>query len=164
MRNYAEVFAGAIIAVIGVYNILRPGWVLQALGAVCILAGCAIAFTAFRRARFPTAQDGPGVVEVDERQISYFSAYAGGSVSIEALARIRIETNDAGPWGEDMYWIFEEDGGNSLQIPASASNIELLFDAFAALDGVNYDAVTNATRATENGEFLIWSKQRAQLH
>lgn len=164
LRSYAEVFAGGLIALIGLYNILRPGWVLQALGVVCILAGGAIAYTAFRRARFPAAKDGPGVVEVDERQISYFSAYSGGAVSIEALARIRIETTDSGPWGEDMYWIFEEDGGNTLHIPASASNIEGLFDAFSALDGVNYDAVTKATGSTENGEFLIWSKQRAQLH
>ena len=164
LRTYAEVLAGGMIAVIGLYNISRPGWVLQAMGGVCILAGLAIAYTAFRRTRFPTAQDGPGVVEVDERQISYFSAYQGGAVSIESLARISIETYDGARWGEDMYWVFEEDGGNTLTIPASASKIELLFDAFAALDGVNYDAVTEATRATQPGKFAIWSKHRAQLH
>jgi hypothetical protein len=63
-----------------------------------------------------------------------------------------------------MVWVFEEDGGNTLQIPASASNIEGLFDAFAALDGVNYDAVTEASKSTQTGEFVIWSKHRAQLH
>lgn len=164
LRTYSEVFLGLMILGVGVINFLATGWVLPVLGVVCMLTGGAIAFTAFRRARFPAAKDGPGVVEVDERQISYFSAYAGGAVSIEALARVRIETSDVGPWGEDMIWVFEEDGGNTLQIPASASNIEGLFDAFAALDGVNYEAVTEASKSTETGEFLIWSKQRAQLH
>lgn len=164
LRTYAEVFAGGIIAAIGLYNLTRTGWVLQALGAICVVAGLSIAYTAFRRARFPTAQDGPGVVEVDERQISYFSAFAGGAVSLEALARITIRTNDTGPWGEDMFWVFEEDGGNSLLIPASATGVDLLFDAFAPLDGVDYDAITKATNTTENGEFAVWSKQRAQLH
>lgn len=164
LRNYGEVIAGALIAAIGLYNLFRPGWVLQALGVACLISGLAIAYTAFRRARFPKAEDGPGVVEVDERQISYFSAFAGGAVSIEALARITIRTNDTGPWGEDMFWVFEEDGGNSLHIPASATGIESLFDAFAPLKGVNYDAITEASKGVRNDEFQIWSKQRAQLH
>jgi hypothetical protein len=164
IKRYAEVFAGSAIAALGLYNVLRNGWVLQAVGAVMLIAGLSVAYTAWRRTRFPKAEDGPGVVEVDERQISYFSAFAGGAVSIEALARITIRTNDTGPWGEDMFWIFEEDGGNALHIPASATGIERLFDAFAPLKGVDYNAITQASSSAENGEFPIWSKQRAQLH
>ncbi|MEP5761949.1 MAG: hypothetical protein ABJ327_22075 [Litoreibacter sp.] len=164
LRSYAEVFAGAVIMAIGTYNLTRMGWVLQFLGAVALLAGGAIAYTAYRRARFPAAQDGPGVVEVDERQISYFSAFSGGSVSIEALARISITTQDTGPIGSDMVWYLEEDGGNALQIPASASGIERLFDAFSPLSGVDYDAITAASRSTQNGTVQIWTKERAQLH
>ncbi len=164
LKRYAEVFVGSLIAVLGLYNLTRSGLVMQALGVALLIGGIAIAFTAWRRTKFPKADDGPGVVEVDERQISYFSAFAGGAVSIEALARITIRTNDTGPFGEDMFWVLEEDGGNALHIPASATGIEGLFDAFAPLKGVDYNAITQASSGTHSGEFPIWSKQRAQLH
>lgn len=164
LRSYGEVFAGILLAAFGLYFVMQTGWVLQGLGGVLIFTGITIAYTAYRRARFPHASDGPGVVEVDERQISYFAAFAGGTVSIEALARISIVTQDAGPMGYDTVWHFEEDGGGALHVPASASGIERLFDAFAPLNGVDYEVISEASRSSANKVYTVWSKDRAQLH
>lgn len=161
LRSYAEVFAGLILAGIGVYNIMLTGWVLKILGAAALLAGLAISFTALRRARFPVASEGPGVVEVDERQISYFSAFEGGAVSVEALALITIYVAQS---PLSVVWCLEEDSGAVLKIPATAAGIEGLFDAFAPLTGVDYDAISAASKGERTGIVAIWSKDRARVH
>ena len=163
-RKYSEVIAGVALALLGVWNILGTGWVLDLLGFALLVLGAGIAFTALRRLRFPVQSDGPGVVEIDERQISYFSAYSGGTVSIENLARVTAVSPAAGSAVKDMHWHLEEDGGTVLSIPASAAGVERLFDAFAALDGVDYDKATKALHATEENSFVIWAKERVRLH
>ena len=163
-KRHSEIFAGLIIALIGLWLATRIGWFWTAIGVIIALMGLGLAFTAFRRLIFKTDQIGPGVVEVDERQISYFSAYEGGTVSIETLARITAITTDEGPWADDLHWVLEEDGGTTLTIPNSAAGAEQLFDAFAALDGVDYSMATKAMGTTSHDSFVIWSKPRAALH
>lgn len=163
-RRYAEVIAGALIAAIGFWLLTRPNVLAKIIGALVMGTGLVMAAAALRRIAFKTDQIGPGVVEVDERQISYFSAYDGGSVSIEALARITVVTTDDGPWSDDMHWVLEEDGGTMLTIPNSASGTEKLFDAFAALDGVDYSMATKAMGSTDNDSYVIWSRPHNALH
>jgi len=104
------------------------------------------------------------VVEVDERQISYYAAYEGGAISINQLARVTILSADTGPWAEDLHWLLEEDGGGRLMIPNSASGAEKLFDALSALNGVDYAAATRAMASTQPDAIVLWSKPRAALH
>ncbi len=163
-KKYSEIFAGLIVAFVGLWLATRLGWFWTALGVVIASMGLGLVFVAFRRLIFKTDQIGPGVVEVDERQISYFSAYDGDVVSIESLARITAVTSSEGPWADDLHWVLEEDGGTTLTIPNSASGAEQLFDAFAALDGVDYSMATRAMGTTSHDSFVIWSKPRAALH
>ncbi len=163
-RRYAEVIAGLLIAVLGFWLLTRPNVLAKIVGALVIGAGLVMFTTSLRRIAFKTDQIGPGVVEVDERQISYFSAYEGGVVSIDGLTRITVISSDQGPWVDDMHWVLEEDGGTMLTIPNSASGTEKLFDAFSALDGVDYSMATKAMGSTENDSYVIWAKPRTALH
>jgi len=163
-RKYSEVILGLVLAGLGGWVLLRSGWFWMLVGAAVMLAGLALAYIAWRKLAFRSNEVGPGVVEVDERQISYFSAYEGGAVSIEALSRITVITNDEGPWAEDMHWVLEEDGGSRLVIPNSAAGAEKLFDAFSALPGVDYTMAARAMGSTQNDSYVIWAKPRAALH
>ncbi len=163
-RRYAEVIAGALIAAIGIWLLTRPNVLAKIIGALVLGTGLVMAAAALRRIAFKTDRIGPGVVEVDERQISYFAADQGGAVSIEALVRVTVVTTSDGPWAEDMHWLLEEDGGARLLIPNAATGTEKLFDAFAALDGVDYSMATKAMGSVGNDSYVIWAKPRAALH
>ena len=108
--------------------------------------------------------DGPGVVEVDERQITYFAPLGGGAVSINDLARVTILTNDQGPFAEDIHWLLEENGGLRLLIPNSAEGAAQLFDALAPLKGVDFEAAIRAMGSTTPDSFVIWAKEPVRLH
>jgi hypothetical protein len=134
------------------------------LGIALIVAGAAIAWEGVRRARFRPGTGGPGLVEVDERQITYFGPETGGAVSIDALARVTILTTDAGPATDDVHWLFEEEGGPALAIPANAAGADKLFDAIAALPGADYEAVLRAMGTTVRERHLVWEKAHRRLH
>lgn len=160
LKRWSEVIAGAVIMALGVWTLSRAGWIMQAAGAGLILLGAAMSFAAWRRARFSGFSGGPGVVEVDERQISYFGAYEGGAVSLDMLARVTMLSDDH----KQLVWLFEEDGGQSLSIPAAAAGADQIYDALAALPGVDYDAATRAIRAGSHESFVIWAKPQTHLH
>ena len=163
-KKYREVIAAIVFAFAGLWAMTWGGWFWQGVGALILLIGAALAYTALRRMRFATDEIGPGVVEVDERQISYFSAYDGGSVSINQLARISIIGNQGGQWGDTKHWVLEEDGGMLLTIPAAASGAEKLIDAFTALDGLNLDRASAALNSSKNDASVIWQRPRTALH
>ena len=162
--KFREVVGGCALALFGVWLALLGGWFWTGLGVIVVMLGVALSLNALRRLRFQTDQVGPGVVDVDERQISYYAAYEGGAVSINQLARVTILSDDAGPWADDLHWLLEEDGGARLLIPNSASGAEKLFDALSALNGVDFAAATRAMTQTTPDAVVLWSKPRTTLH
>jgi len=163
--RYFELLIGLAVIVMGVMIFNLHGLLWQGIGGVFALAGLAISWTAWRRARLSSANtNGPGVVEVDERQITYFAPFGGGAVSINDLARVTVLTNDQGPMAEDVHWLLEENGGTKLLIPNSAEGAAQLFDALSPLKGVDFEAAIRAMGSTENDSFVIWAKEPARLH
>lgn len=164
LSRWSEVIAGLTVAVLGLWFLTRIGWLWQTLGVLIILVGCALAFTAWRRLGFSSPKAGPGLVEVDERQISYFAAFEGGSVSIDQLARITAIAPQTNGGVDDLTWVLEEDGGITLTIPNAASGAQLLFDAFEALPGVNYASAQKALADRTGQSYVIWTKPMDALH
>ncbi|PTX54924.1 hypothetical protein C8N43_3747 [Litoreibacter ponti] len=163
--RYAEVIAGGLLAILGIWIVTSSSLFWSAIGIILAIIGGGWAGGAWRRIRLSAQDhDGPGVVEVDERQITYFAPYEGGAVSINDLARVTILTTDKGPAVEDVHWLLEENGGGRLVIPNSAEGADQLFDALAPLKGVDFDTAIKAMGSTANASFVIWAKQRAQLH
>ena len=164
LMRWSEVLVGLVVGLIGLWFGLRPGFFWQGLGLVIGTVGLGLAYIAWRRLRFNTAQAGPGLVEVDERQISYFAAYEGGAVSIDQLARISAIAPGGGAGSGSLTWVLEEDGGITLTIPHAASGAQLLLDAFAALPGVDYASAQRALETRDGQSYVIWSKPRDALH
>ena len=156
--RWREVLIGAAVLLVGLY-LLASGYGLQKwLGGVLVLVGLALIWEGMRRARFPAPGGGAGMVDVDERQITYFGPLGGGSISINDLVRVSVRTSDLGPLAPDLYWDFFDGEGQSLTIPGDAEGAELIFDALSALEGVDYEAATRAAGATDNQLFTIWRR------
>lgn len=163
--RYSEVLAGLGLAAIGYWTTQGLGFFWNIIGAILIGAGLGLAWTAWRKLRLTSQNlDGPGVVEVDERQITYFAPHEGGAVSINDLARVTIVTNDQGPIADDIHWLLEENGGGRLLIPNSAEGAGQLFEGLASLKGIDFEAAIRAMGSAENASFVIWAKDRARLH
>ena len=164
LMRWTETAVWIVVVLFGTWLFLRGGLFWQVIGAIVTATGIALTLIAVRNARFPQGHDGPGMVEVDERQITYFGPSGGGAVSIDQLTRIEIETTDQGPIGSDLIWIFFVDGASPLMIPGNAAGADTLFDALSALQGVNYEKAISAAQSTQNARFTIWQKAHRQLH
>ncbi len=164
LQRWSEVIASAVIMLVGLWFLFTDQWIWQGLGIFIAVVGAILGFAAWRRTRFASLTAGPGLVEVDERQISYFAPYEGGVVSIDMLARITAVAPVKGGGPDDLTWVLEEDGGVTLTIPNAAAGAQDLFDAFAALTDVDYSNAQRALEDRSGDSFVIWSKPRAALH
>lgn len=162
--RWRDVIVAAALASLGTWMFVTKLGVPKVAGGILVVAALALAWTGIRRARFVGKGDGPGVVELDERQISYFGPHSGGSLAVDGLQRITIQTglNRAGE--AQRYWLLEGLNGDALRIPSSAKNAQALFDAVTALSGVNYDQAIKALQATQTDQFLVWQKDKRRLH
>lgn len=164
LNRYQETLLAVVMVLIGLRIYAFGGYLLQGVGGVIVLISVAWAVIALRRARFPTGEGGQGMVEVDERQITYLSPLGGGVASIDLLVQVEIETNSFGPTAPDLYWLFHSDGMPLLRIPGDAAGIDALFDVLSALPGADFARAAEAAAATRNAKFVIWQKDRRKLH
>ena len=160
--RWRDAAIGAVILGLGLWWAWTAFGLLLYLSFPLVFIGVAILWTGIRRARFPRARGGAGVVDVDERQITYFGPGHGAAVSIDALVRVEVRTLGRGV--EGLSWVFHAVGQPPLVIPGNAENAESLFDALAALPGVDYAAAGRAGEAEEEGVHLLWQKEQSALH
>lgn len=160
LKRWREATIGGFLLLAGLHLAIFGLGLQRLMGAGMAAIGAMLLWEGVRRARFPAPGGGAGMVDVDEREITYFGPLGGGSVSINELVRVNVRTNDLGPIAPDLYWDFYDGSGQSLTIPGDAEGVELIFDALAALEGVDYEAATTAAGTTEDRLFTIW--QRAE--
>lgn len=158
LRRWQGAIVGVALLVIGLWFAARSFGALAFLGYALILAGGALGWTGWQRARIRISHGGPGVIEVTERQLSYFAAEGGVRFSLDDVIRIEIVTTDSGPISDDMFWLFALNDQSLLRIPASAEGAGVLIDMLAGFPGTNYDAVIRASGSTARDRFLIWQK------
>lgn len=158
IKRWREAGFGAVVLMFNLQLASSSSGTLNAIAWVGVLLGAALFVEGVRRARLPDKAGGVGVVEVDERQITYLSPHGGGAMSLEELARITVRTTPEGPGSSDFFWEFNDRNGQSLTIPGDAENATAIFDALTALPGANYEAVIAASGSSERGEFLVWER------
>ena len=127
-----------------------------AIGLLFVSAVGGLLYIAFLRARLRHAVAGPGIVEVRERLVTYFSPDdRGGESDLETLMRLQLSTlpNDLG----DRNWILWDSNG-SLVIPVYAEGADELIEAFAALPGLTYDKIVRVMDSREQKIFTIWQR------
>ncbi|WOI56069.1 hypothetical protein [Palleronia sp. LCG004] len=156
--RWREAAIGAAAAALGLYWAWSDPGIMRWVGVAFVLGGVAIAREGLSRARRPGDGGGPGVVEVTERQIAYFSAEGGGAVAVDDLIRVHVDTTIDGPYQSDIFWVLTPESGQALHIPGDAEGAAKIFDALAPLEGVDYAAAIRATSKTEAGRFLVWER------
>ena len=157
VRRWAETALAALILALGLWWGLAGLGIVRLLGAVLALTGAALVWAAIQRARFQRAGDGPGQVELIEREIRYFGPRGGGFAALDTLTALSLSA-DAG------FWLLETDQGTILAIPRAAAGAEALFDAFSSLDGL---AIDHLLRISAQGAAprarLIWRRPHRPL-
>lgn len=157
-KRWREAIIGAALILAGLHLAVFGLGLQRLMGAGLVGIGAMLVWEGVRRARFPAPGGGAGMVDVDEREITYFGPLGGGSISINELVRVTVRTSDLGPLAPDLYWDFFDASGQSLTIPGDAEGVEFIFDALAALEGVDYEAATMAAGTTQDQLFTIWQK------
>lgn len=147
LHRWREVIAAGGIAVFGLW-LLGKGWLLGPIGALLLALGAALALNARRRMRFAGSGDGLGVVSVDEGQISYLAPEIGGFVSIAELVELRLLSVQ----GRRM-WRLRQSDGQAILIPVDAAGADKLFDAFAAVPGMDVSRLLAAKPDT-----VVWAR------
>lgn len=122
-------------------------WVAVALG----LLGLGLVWTGIQRWRFIRGTGGPGIVEVDERRITYWGPLSGGTVDLDDLLRLDLD-----PGGRPAHWVLTPRTGEALALPVSAQGAEALLDAFTALPGLRTEALLAALSRTEGPVATVW--------
>lgn len=158
LHLWREALIGGAVALLGLYWFLDTLGLLRWIGIVVLLVGGFIAWQGVQRARIPAVGDGPGVVEVDERQVSYFGPGGGAVISIDALVRVEFDTRTG------RAWRLHSDGAPPLVVPADAMGADALFDALSPLPGLAKETAIRAARGDAQGLFVIWQRHRTRLH
>lgn len=158
--RWRDTLVGLALIALGLWWGLRFFGALKWLGYVVILLGVTIAVAGVQRARFRQAGLGPGVVQINERRLSYFGPLDGGVMDVSDLMRLELDPT-AHP---DANWILTGVGGQRLCIPVNAAGAEDLFDVFAALPGIKTEQILAVLSRTPDARVVVWGRMRPVLH
>jgi hypothetical protein len=155
-HRWREVIAAGAVALAGAWLMRLGGYLLFPLGALVLGLAAVWAVQAARRLRFVQDVDAPGLVEVDEGQVGYLCPTSGGYVALPDMVELRvIEVH-----GKRL-WRLKQADGQALLIPVAAAGGEKLFDAFAALPGMDMQALVTA--AGDGAARVVWQRGQAGL-
>ena len=144
--RWREVGAAGAVLLAGLWVAAQGGWVLVPFGLLVAGLGAGLAVQAWRRMRFVQGADAPGIVEVDEGQISYMGPQLGGFVSVPELVEVRLVALRG-----RRLWRLKQADGQALLVPVDAAGAEGLFDVFATLPGMDMGAVLAALEPVAGG-------------
>jgi hypothetical protein len=151
--RWRESLIGAASMAAGFYLAVGPGRGRLVLGLLLLGLGTLFFWWGLQRARFRRAGGGAGMVEVDERQITYFGPDIGGALALEDLTRISVVPPHA--------WELVDINGQRLTIPVNAEGTDALFETFVALPGFSATKLAGAAQAAPEVRTVIWSKLHA---
>lgn len=154
--RWREVLVGAFAFLLGFWWLVGPGNLLILPAIALMIAGAALIWVGAQRARFRSAGHGPGAVQVDEGQITYFGPLTGGAVDLRDLDRIVLD-----PTLHPTHWRLRPCGHPELLIPVNAEGAEALFDAFATLEGLRMAQVLSALNSMESAPVVVWQRDLA---
>ena len=158
-QNYRGFILSAMIFIAGAYILASSFGTNRIAGGVILIIGLLVGHDAYRRFKFPDGRGGRGVLEVDERRVSYLFGGIETSISMDSLDRIELHRSVKGL----VTWVFYGPDG-MLSVPGDAEGTDGLFDALVALPGINYSQAEAAMQGTDPDIFLIWQRNRAKLN
>ncbi|WP_288927581.1 hypothetical protein [uncultured Maritimibacter sp.] len=153
LARWRDVLIGAAVALAGLRWVLVGVGLMPWIGGAVMLLGAVYLWTGFQRARFRTGSGGLGVVEVDERQITYLAPVGGGIAAIDALTQVSVVASRAG----GAFWRFDM-AGERLSVPAAAEGARAVFDVLTALPGARIETAIRALNQPPETPVTIWRK------
>lgn len=158
--RWREALSGAALAVFGFWWGVGAASLVQWIGWAVVALGIALALAGIQRARFRTGAGGPGIVQIDERRLSYFGPLTGGIIDMDDLTRLELD-----PKGLPApHWILSGEGGQRVAIPITATGADSLFDLFASLPGIRTAQMLAALEDQPTARITIWDRPPAQLN
>jgi hypothetical protein len=158
--RWRDTIAGVVLIALGLWWGLRAFGAVQWLGYVVIVGGIILTAAGVQRARFRQDGIGSGVVQINERRLSYFGPLDGGVIDVADLTKLELD-----PSGHpDPNWVLSGVGGQTLSIPINATGAEALFDVFAALPGIKTGDMLDVLSRTPDARVTIWARVRPLLH
>lgn len=153
LLRWREAIGAGFAIAIGAFMLSDPGPVVRGVGAVVALVGAGLLVNALRRVKFATADQAPGIVVLDEGQVSYLGPITGGALALRDLAVLRLRTEK-----KRKVWFLIDGEGNALAIPHGAQGEAALFDAFAALPGMDMTDLLAKLNASGDGSVVVWQR------
>ncbi|MFQ3184108.1 MAG: hypothetical protein ACI9RO_001003 [Alteromonas macleodii] len=158
--RWREVIASLALTTIGLwwgfvsFGIIQwLGWGIAALGAI-------LAIAATQKVRFRPDGNGPGVVTLDERRVTYLGPLNGGVADLDLMVQLDITPAPA--------WRLINGGGQYLDIPTNAVGVEVLFDVFTALPEIKVEYMLSLLNSPRPAKMTVWiapdHKPYTQLH
>ncbi len=151
--RWREVLAGALALVLGAWWLIGNSQLLLLPGGALVAAGAALIWIGIQRARFRGEGQGPGSVDVDEGQITYYGPLTGGAVAVREITSVTLDPGLYPP-----HWRLREGRAPELLIPVNAEGAERLFDAFATLPGLRMEQALAALKSTGKQPIVIWQR------
>lgn len=74
------------------------------------------------------------------------------------LEKIFIETNNQGPFAEDLFWVFVDRQGKDMKIAGTAKGTKELLTRVQELPGFKNESFVQAMGSTEKRQFLCWQR------
>ncbi|WP_199559098.1 hypothetical protein [Nioella nitratireducens] len=157
IRRWRESLFGLAVIVLGyALTDVRGSVFLFWLGVAIMVIGGLVVVAGLQRGRFRKAQDGPGVVQIDEARVTYFGPLDGGVADIDELTSLMLDHRS-----HPAVWILTQPGQPPLHIPVTASGAEALFDAFMRLPGINVPAMLRKLETPTEMKEVIWARRKA---
>jgi hypothetical protein len=150
--RWRELLAAAGLGALGAWWTFGTGGLLGWIGAALIALAGAIAVIGLQRGRFRMGAGGPGVVVVDEGEITYLGPLTGGSIAVAGIDRLALD-----PTARPAHWVLGRAGAMPLCIPVNAEGAEALFDAFATLPGLRTERML-AELGNGAAPVVIWER------
>ena len=139
LRRWRLTLVGLATIAIGAWWSWGVGNLLGVAGWLVMAAGFALVVIGVQRARFDTGRGGPGVVDIDEGEITYYGPL---SVAVGEIARLIFD-----PTSHPPCWVLVERQDTALHIPVNAEGADDLFEVFSALPGLRTNYLLTEMRA-----------------
>lgn len=153
LARWREVFLALVIIGVGIWMAWITFGLTQWLGYGLCLTGTVYLIAATQRARFQGSGAGSGVVQLRERELSYFGPNQGGVVSLDDVHSVALVSE-----GRSKFWVLEAGTTARLRIPTDARDVNQLFDAFMELKGIKMEKVLSALEQNRERHIYVWTR------
>lgn len=152
-KRWREALAGAALMLAGLWAATGYG-LMPFLGGALAAIGLALLWLSIQRNRFRKGVgQGPGVVTVDERRVTYMGPLEGGTVALGELRRLDL---DPTAWPDPVWVLVSPD--ETLRVPVTALGADALLDLFAALPGLRTGRMLAELEGGGDAVVAIWER------